>query len=94
MSSLLVQLPVVQKLQKPTDTEGEFEEVTRVVMELVSPSFIVRVSPLTEDRTVIWLSHGVPHVEAALSYDNIIKTLTQAREVQQENGAPESTDSD
>ena len=56
-------------------------------MELVSPSYIVRISPISEDRTIIWLSHNVPHIEVALSYEDVIKTLTKANQIEQNNGS-------
>ena len=87
MSSMLVQIPVIQKLKKPKESSEEFEEVTRIVMELVSPSYIVRISPISEDRTIIWLSHNVPHIEVALSYEDVIKTLTKANQIEQNNGS-------
>lgn len=71
--SVLMQIPVTQRLRKQNE-DGEVEEVTRVVPELIAPYHIVRVSP-TENGTVIWLAHGAPYVETPMTYPQLLEQL-------------------
>lgn len=84
MEVLLMQIPVVQRMQKP-DEDGELKEVTRVVPELISPTHIVRVSP-TEDGVVIWLAHGAPYVECRLTYPQFIEELQKLSGIERHEG--------
>lgn len=80
----LMQIPVLQRMRKP-DEDGEMQEKTRVVPELISPTHIVRVSP-TDRGTVVWLAHGAPYVECMLTYPQFIEELQKISGIEQQDG--------
>lgn len=90
MSNIMIQVPAIYTFSP----EGQ-EPVTRVINELIAPKYIVKVAPVTEEQVIVYLAHSAPPVRAALSYEDMVTTLTKAREL--ENGTfedPEPEPSD
>lgn len=88
MNNVFMQIPVIQRVRKQ-DSE---EEELRAVMELVSPSFIVRVSPTASGTCVLWLAHNVPYMETPMSYDEVLSLLQNLQVEQNDDELEEDSD--
>ena len=78
----LWEIPVIQRIQNA-------ENEVQIVLELIAPSEIARVSP-TKNGVVIWLKGGIPYIECPMTYQQFVSQLQNLKDKNDEPRIKES----